>query len=112
VRVDIHAASLRSRDPKKPSPLRAVATSPMKNPNLTSTAKMRTAKPWAPGAPIVRMAAAGPMAVAGDADMDAADVDVVHAAAVTGVRAAVAIAATGRPLAIGPRINANKREWK
>jgi hypothetical protein len=83
----------------------------MKTANLTSTAKTRTVKPWAQGAPIARMAAAGRTAAAEDAGTDAADVDVVHAAAAT--VALAAIAATARPRVsrtIEPRINAKERE--
>ena len=110
-KADLNGASRPSRDPKKLSPLRAVATSPMKTTNLTSTAKTRTAKPWALGAPIARMAAGGRTAAAADAGTDAADVDVVRAAAATVALAAIAV--TGRPRVsrtIEPRINAKERE--
>src|SRR5260370_38678240 len=56
-------ATNRRPHPKRPSPLKVAATSPMRRANLTSTAKRRIVKLSALDAPIARLAAvAGPRA--------------------------------------------------
>src|SRR5260370_21586265 len=50
-------ATNRRPHPKRPSPLKVAATSPMRRANLTSTAKRRIVKLSALDAPIARLAA-------------------------------------------------------
>src|SRR5260370_28476803 len=126
-------ATNRRAHPKRPSPLRVAATSPMRRANLTSTAKKQIVKLSALDAPIARLAAVADRRAAAVADAGtvvAAGVDAVHAAvAIVALAAAAAAivarvaaeiaAETGRPAdsrrqtqikKAGPRIYANKHE--